>query len=444
MTRGQETSSGSRWLRLLIGVGLGALFVLTLLAMYVSPTVETMMLRATVVVLLVFIVVLVLRYMVLLWLGHLHHVASVIGDREEKDRELLPPVSVLVPAYNEGVTIEPAIRALLRMDYPTYEIIVLDDGSIDDTYQRALAFQGQWGNVTVRVIKKSNSGKAATLNYGIQIARFPYVVCMDGDSKLSDGTLRRAARHFRHPDVAAVAGNVKVINRRNFWARVQALEYIEGLNMARRAQGFMRAVNIIPGPIGMFRRDVLLQLGGYDTDTFAEDADLTLKILAAGWRIEYEDRAIAWTEAPESLLGLIKQRYRWTRGILQALRKRKRVMVHPPNAMTWFSVVIMCFEALVWPVLNVLGTVFFVIVALGFGASTYLVAWWLLLTLLDVAAALHTVVMEGEDLTLVPLAIFYRFVFVLFVDITKLFATVEEFMNVQMSWGKLERLGRLT
>jgi cellulose synthase/poly-beta-1,6-N-acetylglucosamine synthase-like glycosyltransferase len=225
---------------------------------------------------------------------------------------------------------------------------------------------------------------------------------------------------------------------------VQALEYIEGLNMARRAQGFMRAVNIIPGPVGIFRRDVMLQLGGYEYDTFAEDADFTLKILAAGWRIVYEDRAVAWTEAPESLLTLIKQRYRWTRGILQALRKRRRVFIHPQNAMTWLSVLMMTFEALVWPALNIFGTLFFVAMALAFGAGSYLLAWWVLLTILDVAAALHTVVMEGEDLSLVPMAIFYRLVFVLMIDVTKLFATVEEFMNVQMTWGKLERLGRIT
>lgn len=405
---------------------------------------EETLLRATVVVLLVFIVLLVARYLVLLWLGYLHHLESVVADRREDNHDFQPPVSILVPAYNEGVTIEPAIRALLRMNYPCYEIIVLDDGSTDDTFQRASAFQGEWGGKTVRVVRKSNSGKAATLNYGIQIAHYPYVFCMDGDSKLTEDTLRRAVRHFRNPDVGAVAGNVKVINRKNFWARIQALEYIEGLNMARRAQGFMRAVNIIPGPVGMFRRDMLMQLGGYDTDTFAEDADLTLKILASGWRIEYEDLSIAWTEAPESLQALIKQRYRWTRGILQALKKRRRVFLHPPNAMTWLSVVMMCFESLVWPVLNVLGTMFFVVVALAFGASNYLLAWWILLTLLDVAAALHTLVMEGEELSLVLLAVFYRFVFVLLVDITKLFATAEEFMNVQMTWGKLERLGRLT
>jgi len=402
-------------------------------------------LRVSAVLLLVFIVVLVLRYLLLLWLGYLHHVESVMADRPtDEEAAFHPPVSILVPAYNEGVTIEPAIRALLRMNYPAYEIIVLDDGSTDDTYERASAFEGQWGPATLRVIRKSNSGKAATLNYGMQAARFPFILCMDGDSKMSEDTLIRMIRHFRHPDVGAVAGNVKVINRDAFWARVQALEYIEGLNMARRAQGFMRAVNIIPGPCGMFRRDLLLRLGGYDTDTYAEDADLTLKLLAAGWRIEYEDRAVAWTEAPEALLALIKQRYRWTRGILQALRKRKQVFTRPQNAMTWISVLMMAFEALVWPVLNIFGTVFFVIVALSFGASNYLLAWWVLLTLLDVAAAVHTVVMEGEDLRLVPLALFYRFIFVLFIDITKLFATVEEYLNIQMSWGKLERLGRIT
>jgi poly-beta-1,6-N-acetyl-D-glucosamine synthase len=423
---------------------LGFVVLVVLLALYAPPALRTGLLQGTAAVLMVFLVLLVMRYMLLLWLGYLHHVESVMADRTEPDGEFHPPVSILVPAYNEGVTIEPAVRALLRMDYPVYEIIVLDDGSTDDTYERALAYEGQWGGATVRVVRKSNSGKAATLNYGVQVAHFQYVLCMDGDSKLTEDTLRRAIRHFRHPDVGAVAGNVKVINRNAFWARVQALEYIEGLNMARRAQGFMRAVNIIPGPVGLFRRDVLLQVGGYDTDTFAEDADLTLKILSEGWRIVYEDRAVAWTEAPETLQALIKQRYRWTRGILQALRKRKRMFAHPQNAMTWLSVLMMVFESFVWPVLNIFGTMFFLLVAISFGASSYLLAWWILLTLLDVAAALHTVVMEGEDLWLVPLAVFYRLVFVLLIDITKLFATVEEFMNIQMSWGKLERLGRIT
>jgi len=251
-------------------------------------------------------------------------------------------------------------------------------------------------------------------------------------------------RHFSDPKVGAVAGNVKVVNRVNMWSRLQALEYIEGLNMARRAQGFLRVVNIIPGPIGIFRRETLAAVGGYDSDTFAEDADLTLKILTAGWHVVYEDRAVAYTEAPESLLDLIKQRYRWTRGILQALRKRIAWVAVPKGGFgVWASLLAMLFEAFVWPVMNILGNLFFVVAALTAGAADFVVYWWILLTLLDVAAALHTVAMEEEDLTLVPYAVIYRLFFVVLIDVAKLFATVEELFRVKMTWGKLERVGRI-
>ena len=147
---------------------------------------------------------------------------------------------------------------------------------------------------------------------------------MDGDSALHPDTLRRAIRHFEDPAIGAVAGNVKVVNRTNLLSSLQALEYIEGLNMVRAAQGFFRLVNIIPGPIGIFRKSALEQVGGYDHDTFAEDCDLTLKLLLDGWQVNYEPGAIAYTEAPEKMLDLLKQRYRWTRGILQAISKHKR------------------------------------------------------------------------------------------------------------------------
>jgi biofilm PGA synthesis N-glycosyltransferase PgaC len=406
------------------------------------PQVREGLIRGTATLLILFMLVLVVRYLSLLWLGYLHHLKDSRSDLDD-DGSFAPPVSILVPAYNEGPNIAASLESLLAQRYPRFEVLVIDDGSTDDTYARASELAGRRGGAQVRVVSKSNSGKAGALNAGIRLARYPFVLCVDGDSRLEPETLRRAVRHFRDPQVAAVAGNVKVANRGRLWARLQALEYIEGLNMARRAQGFMRAVNIIPGPVGLFRRDVLQKLGGYDTDTFAEDADLTLKILAAGWRVEYEDRAIAWTEAPEDLNSLIKQRYRWTRGILQALLKRGSVLASPQSFSTWLSVVMMLFESILWPVMNVLGSLFFVSVALAYGASAYLVGWWLLLTVLDVAAALHTVAMEEEDLSLVPLAVVYRFFFVLLIDVTKLFATAEEFAKVEMGWGKLERLGRI-
>jgi cellulose synthase/poly-beta-1,6-N-acetylglucosamine synthase-like glycosyltransferase len=270
-------------------------------------------------ILALLLVILIVRYALLLWLGYLHHIEGRASGATEAAQA---PVTIIVPVHNEAIVVESALRSLLALDYPAYDVIVVDDGSTDATFRVASRMQGTHGRVTLRVVTKPNGGKASALNAGIALARTPYVLCMDGDSRLSHDTLRQGMRHFADPRVGAVAGNVKVVNRDNAWTRLQALEYIEGLNMPRRAQGFLRVVNIIPGPIGIFRRDVLASVGGYDTDTFAEDADVTLKILTRGWHIVYEERAVAWTEAPETFQQLIKQRYRWTRGILQALRKR--------------------------------------------------------------------------------------------------------------------------
>ena len=429
---------------LLAGIGILAIIVVAMTRLLASMPAESTSpaLRVGIAIVLTFLILLVLRYFALLWLGYLQHLEANISP--PGDAAFQPPVTIIVPAYNEGAVIATAIRSLLDLDYPSYEILVIDDGSTDDTYARAHELEGRYGGVTVRVVSKANAGKANALNTGIALARNAFVLCVDGDSRLDRGTLRHAMTHFADASIGAVAGNVKVVNRNNVWTRLQALEYIEGLNMARRAQGFMRAVNIIPGPVGLFRREALVSVGGYDADTFAEDADLTLKLLTAGWQVVYEDRAVAWTEAPEQLLDLIKQRYRWTRGILQALRKRGGFLAVPKGGLAvWVSLLFMLFEAIVWPVVNVAGNLFFALAALQAGAASYVVYWWMLLTLLDVAAALHTVAMEEEDLSLVPYAVLYRFFFIVVIDVAKLFATVEEFLNVHMTWGKLERAGRL-
>ncbi len=408
-------------------------------ALLVGPEVQGLIVRAVVVVLVIFLVLLFIRYFSLLWFSYLGHAErNVLGIRELRE---LPPVSILVPAYNEGRVMERALGSLMRLEYPEYEVLVVDDGSSDDTLEIAAQWEGQHGPATFRVITKPNGGKATALNAGIEHSRHPLVLCMDADSSLEPRTLLKAARHFADPNVGAVAGNVKVENRGTIVSRLQALEYIEGLNMPRRAQGFIAAVNIVPGPVGLFRREALEEIGGYDEDTFAEDADLTLKMLAAGWRVEYEDQAIAWSEAPESWRDLTQQRYRWTRGILQAIRKRKGIFLRPfPDFPLWLSTVQLGFEALVWPALNVFGHLFFAIVALLFGAGELILYWLVLLTLLDLVAALVTVSMEEESLGLVPMALIYRFVFILFLDVVKMFATVEELFRLDMGWGKLERL----
>jgi poly-beta-1,6-N-acetyl-D-glucosamine synthase len=427
-----------------IGIAASALTVLVAIRVAISldpGAISTPALQTSVMLLRIFLVILIVRYLLLLWLGYLHHIES---SSHEADDAALAPVTILVPVFNEEQVILSALQSLLALDYPEFQILVVDDGSTDRTRELASTLAGNYGRVTLSVVTKANGGKAAALNTGLAMAKTPYVLCMDGDSRLSPKTLRYAMPHFADPRVAAVAGNVKVVNRNNIWTRLQALEYIEGLNLARRAQGFLRIVNIVPGPIGVFRRDALARVGGYDDDTFAEDADLTLKLVTAGWHVVYEERAIAWTESPEIFIDLIRQRYRWTRGILQSLRKRTSVLSNPSGQFaTWMSVAFMFFEAVLWPAVNVLGGLMFTLAALSAGVASGIFYWWMLLTMLDVAAALYTVVTEEEDLSLVPYAIVYRFMFVTMIDVAKVFATIEEAANVRMTWGKLARAGRI-
>jgi poly-beta-1,6 N-acetyl-D-glucosamine synthase len=386
-----------------------------------------------------FLVLLILRYIGLLWFSYLNHL-----ERDDAEPTSLPPVTILVPAYNEGAVIQGSIRSLLDLDYPRYEILVIDDGSKDDTSVKASVYAGDHGRANVRVITKPNGGKARALNTGIAQATSDFILCMDGDSALHPQTLRRAIRHFQDPAIGAVAGSVKVVNRTNLLSSLQALEYIEGLNMVRAAQGFFRLVNIIPGPIGIFRKSALLKVGGYDHDTFAEDCDLTLKLLLEGWQVNYEPGSIAYTEAPEKMLDLLKQRYRWTRGILQAISKHKRRLIDPRGGFgVTFTLWYMIFEGIMWPSMNVFGNVLFVFVAARYGTALPLVLWWAQLTVLDLAAALYCVVVEEESLLLVPYAIFYRAFFALMIDVAKLFATFEELFKLRMDWGKLERIGRI-
>jgi len=395
---------------------------------------------ALVVTLASFLLLLILRHFIVIWFSYLHQ-RELSNDEAYEN---YPFVSIIVPAYNEAEVIQSSLASLLELRYPYYEIIAVDDGSTDATFEKMREFEGNHYGVRVSVYRKENSGKADTLNYGIRRSKAPIVVCMDSDSRLTADALRYAIAHFKDPHVGAVAGNVKVINRHNIWTKLQALEYIEGLNIVRNAQAYFRSVNVIPGPIGIFRRTAIEATGGYDSDTFAEDFDMTVKILAEGWKIDYEPKAVAYTEAPEELLDIIQQRYRWSRGILQALRKQRHLLTQSSGAITTpLSLWYMIFEGLVWPAMNIFANLFFVWIALLYGMTKLLVLWWMLLTVLDLLIAIHATLMEKESMWLVPYAVLYRFFYILIIDVTKLFATLEELFGLDMSWGKLARRGRI-
>ncbi len=399
--------------------------------------------------LLVFLGILVCRYLFMMLYSFFEHIeklspSELNAETPPEEDAFLPMISLVVPAYNEGPVIQPAVRSLLELDYPNYEVLVIDDGSSDDTYEKALVVARESQRVPVRVITKKNGGKSDALNTGMTNARGEFILNMDGDTKLSPNTLRSCVRHFQDPRVGAVAGNVKVLNRENMITNIQALEYVEGLAMARKAQSYFRAVNIIPGPLGMFRKVVLQQVGGYDHDTFAEDCDLTLKMLMLGWHIVYEPTAVAWVETPSALLNLLKQRYRWTRGILQATRKHRWAMWHPRTAgINSFILWYMLFEGILWPFSTVLGSLFFVFVGLQYGVLSLLFYWWLQLTVLDLVAAVYCVVVEDEDPMLIPYAVAFRMFYITIVDVAKVLATIEEWRGTAMTWGKLQREGKL-
>jgi cellulose synthase/poly-beta-1,6-N-acetylglucosamine synthase-like glycosyltransferase/peptidoglycan/xylan/chitin deacetylase (PgdA/CDA1 family)/peptidoglycan/LPS O-acetylase OafA/YrhL len=231
------------------------------------------------------------------------------------------PVSVIVPAYNEREDIEATVRSILANDHPL-EVIVVDDGSTDGTADivEGLALPG------VRVIRQANSGKSTALNTGIRAARYELVVMMDGDTVFEQDTVRRIVQPFADPAIGAVAGNVKVANRSSLVARMQHIEYVVGFNVDRRVQDSFGSIATIPGAAGAFRRRALIDVGGLSEETLAEDTDLTIALGRAGWRVVYEEHAVAWTEAPVTLAQLWRQRYRWSYGTMQAVWKHRRAM----------------------------------------------------------------------------------------------------------------------
>ncbi len=239
----------------------------------------------------------------------------------------VPFVSILIPAYNEELVIENTIRSLLASDYSTYEIIVIDDGSQDNTSR---VVSDNFGNdERVRLFTLANAGKAGALNTGLRHARGEIIVALDADTLFAPQTIGALAHRFYDKQLGAIAGNAKVGNRVNLVTRWQALEYITSQNMDRRAFASLDCITVVPGAVGAWRKDLLVEVGGFPADTLAEDQDLTLRIRRLGYSIGYEETAIAWTEAPDNLRSLAKQRFRWAYGTLQCMWKHGDALFRP-------------------------------------------------------------------------------------------------------------------
>jgi len=238
-----------------------------------------------------------------------------------------PEVTVLIPAYNEQSVIVQTVQSVLHSDLSDIRVIVVDDGSSDRTLELLESNFGK--NDSVQIVHQVNRGKAAALNNALSHANTAFVVTIDADTEIEADAIRKLLRHFSDPKVGAVAGNVKVGNRSRWLTRWQALEYITSQNMEKRAFDLLNCITVVPGALGAWRREAIEAVGGITADTVAEDADLTIAIRRLGWRVTYDEEAIAWTEAPETPGQLIRQRFRWTFGTLQSFWKHSDTLFRP-------------------------------------------------------------------------------------------------------------------
>ncbi|WP_327194388.1 glycosyltransferase [Novosphingobium organovorum] len=245
-------------------------------------------------------------------------------------------VSVLIPAFNEERVIEASVRRALGTQGVRVEVIVIDDGSKDRT--SAVVQEAFGHDPRVRLLTLENGGKARALNQGLAIAKGEVVVALDADTRFEPCTIAKLTRWFADPAIGAVAGNAKIGNRVNWLTRWQSIEYITAQNLERRALEALGAVTVVPGAIGAWRRAALDAVGGYPADTLAEDQDLTIAVQRAGWRVACDHEAIAWTEAPETVRALFRQRYRWAFGTLQCLWKHSGIIARSePRGLAWFG-----------------------------------------------------------------------------------------------------------
>lgn len=409
------------------------------------------------------------------WLGQLVYVLFMVGiflsisrmifmailawietKREKKlkqnfqKKEFKNSVSIIVPAYNEEVNSIRTIQSLLQQDYPYFDIIFVDDGSKDNTISVVKkAFEN---NPQVQLFSKTNGGKASALNFGIEKSTAEIVVCIDADTQLKNNAVSQLIESFylqnKFEEIGAVAGNVKVGNEVNMITKWQSIEYITSQNFDRRAFNLLNCITVVPGAIGAFKRKAILEVGGFTTDTLAEDCDLTMRLHKAGYIIENCNDAISYTEAPETLKQFLKQRLRWSFGVLQCFWKHKDALfrkqyknfgkVALPNILLYQ--ILLPFLA---PLADLLLVVSLILSGLGIIVADpiHIIVYYLIFSIVDIAGAALAFAFEKEKFSkliwMIPQRLVYRqlMYYILLKSFQK--AIKGELQN----WGVLNRTG---
>ncbi|WP_405924328.1 bifunctional polysaccharide deacetylase/glycosyltransferase family 2 protein [Streptomyces sp. NBC_00035] len=353
------------------------------------------------------------------------------------------PVTVIVPAYNEKECIANTLESLAKSTHPI-EIIVVDDGSTDGTSEISRSAAESLGMTNVRVIRQENAGKPAALNNGVRNASYDIVVMMDGDTVFEPDAVHQLVQPFANPEIGAVAGNAKVGNRNTIIGAWQHIEYVMGFNLDRRMYDLLRCMPTIPGAIGAFRRDAVLEVGGMSEDTLAEDTDITIAMHRGGWRVVYQEHAIAWTEAPGSLKQLWSQRYRWSYGTMQALWKHRKSLTDkgPSGRFGRVGMPLVVIFQIITPVFAPLIDVFTIYSMIFVDFQAALLAWLAVLgiQLVCAAYAFHLDKEKYRYLAMMPLQqLAYRQMMYLVL----IHSSVTALTGGRLRWQKLKRTGEV-
>ncbi|GAC1392762.1 MAG: hypothetical protein NVSMB46_09480 [Candidatus Saccharimonadales bacterium] len=346
-------------------------------------------------------------------------------------------VSIIVPAYNEAAVIMHCLQSILKSHYTNFEILVVDDGSSDSTVATAL----QLTDPRIKIFTKENGGKASALNFGISLATHDFVIAVDADTVFQVNTLAFLMRHFTDNKVGAVSGNTKIANRHRLITKLQSLEYIVGFNLDRRMGDLFDCITVVPGAIGAFRKSVIEKIGGFASDTLAEDTDVTLSIKELGHTIIYDADAIAHTEAPSTIKDLLKQRFRWTFGTMQAVWKHKRSFLNPQKGtLGLIGLPYLVLYQIVFPIIS---PIFDLALIIGLFAHRYelIIVSLLVYTTADIMSCAFALWLDRESFSLLWLLIPQRLIYrqlMYYVLFKSLYYVLKGRL---VGWGTLKREG---
>ena len=364
-------------------------------------------------------------------------VVSKYREDIQPDVKTYPNISIIIPAYNEEKVIAHTIEGLLETKYPKKEIIFVDDGSSDKTLSIAMQYKDK-----IKVLHKENGGKASALNYGLIYATGEIIVIVDADTIIGRHSLKEIVKGFEiNEHVAAVAGNIKVRNRVNWITKCQALEYITGIQIVRRAFDVFGSITIVPGALGAFKKSLLAEAGSYGKETIVEDFDQTIKLLKAGLITQGSSKATAYTEAPNTLHDFVAQRKRWYRGNIQVLKRHSDALTNPRfGYLQRLSLPYLFLGMVITPIIGFTATAN-AILGIILGDGWYVLQVSAIFTVVHYLMSALAIRIDDEDPKLLWYAGFLVFGFKQIVDFLLLKAIIEQLRKKKATWTSAKRIG---